>query len=117
MIKYRPHRGSLGDAMAEYKEFNNISDMFEHIKKYWGYAIRPEDLSISESYGEDKRINWKSYRYILTKQCGDEVFDVPQCIGFCDLGEVGPVTQGHDIFDEPNDPHGGSPYEFLGAVK
>ena len=105
MIKYRPHRGSLGDAMAEYKEFNNISDMFKHIKKYWGYAIRLEDLSISESYGEDKRINWTSYRYILTRQWGDEVYDIPQCIGFCDLGEVEPATQSNNIFAVPDDPN------------
>ena len=36
MIIYRSHRGSLADAMAEVKEFNNEQEMKEYIVKQWG---------------------------------------------------------------------------------
>lgn len=88
MIKYRPHRGSLMDAMAEYKEFDTVDDMIQHIvHEWWGY-IDAEDIVIGENRGPDERIGWKAWRYVLTKRVGDDHYDIPQCIGMCDLGDL-----------------------------
>ncbi|MBP0064980.1 hypothetical protein JYQ78_17580 [Anaerobutyricum hallii] len=83
MIKYRPHRGSLAEAMNEMKIFNSKEDMFKAIVINWNGFISYEDLSISEDSGKDNRIDWKETRYVCTKRIGDEVYDVLQCIGMC----------------------------------
>lgn len=90
MVRYRPHRGSLLDAMAEAKNFNSIEEMFDYILDDWnksgfGYAFSKSDLSVSENLGADRRINWKECRYILTKRMGDKVYESPQCIGMCSI--------------------------------
>lgn len=90
MVRYRPHRGSLLDAMAEAKNFNSIEEMFDYILDDWnksgfGYAFSKSDLSVSENLGADHRINWKECRYILTKRMGDKVYESPQCIGMCSI--------------------------------
>ena len=89
MIRYRPHIGSLSDSMREAKTFVNISDMLKHIEMYWLGYVDMRDIVISESYGEDRRIGWKSWRYVCTKRYGNEIYENPQCIGMCDLGERG----------------------------
>lgn len=88
MIVYRPHRGSLADAMAEMQSFGDIHEMFNYIIKnesyVWGvppYDI--EDLSLSEIIGDDDRVGWKNVRYVLTRRCGDRVYNHLQCIGMC----------------------------------
>lgn len=85
MVKFRPQRGSLLDAMSEYKEFNSIDEMYEFIAQ--SPYIDVENLSVSEIQGEDKRIGWKHWRYVCTKRVGVVRFEIPQCIGYCDLGE------------------------------
>lgn len=87
MIKYRPHRGTLDDAMKEYQEFDSVVDMFRHIEEKSDGMISASDLSIKESIGADYRIEWKSTRYICTKRFASQYFDTPICIGMCDLGE------------------------------
>ena len=89
MIKYRPHKGSLSDAMSEMQKFNYVSDMLWFIERYTQGAVSVGDVVISESYGEDNRIGWKSWRYVCTVRWGSIKYDVPQCIGMCDLGELG----------------------------
>ena len=65
-ILYRPHRGSLMDAMTEIKEFNSEQELKEYIvtkEKDYGYNIKPKDITI-ELYSDsgDDRIAWpKSY--------------------------------------------------------
>lgn len=85
MIKFRPHRGGLAEAMNEMKIFNSKEDMFNAIVINWKGFISYEDLSISEDSGKDNRINWKETRYVCTKRIGDEIYDVPQCIGMCSI--------------------------------
>ena len=89
MVKYRPHRGSLADAMAEYKEFDSVDEMIHHIVHEWSGYISAEDISIGENQGADDRIGWKAWRYVLTSRVGDTNYDIPQCIGMCDLGGWG----------------------------
>lgn len=87
MIKYRPHRGLLADAMAEMKTFETLDEMFEHIASECSNYLCKEDLSISKDWGKDKRIDWKETRYVCTKRFGSEVYEIPQCIGFCSIEE------------------------------
>ena len=89
MIKYRPHKGSLSDAMSEMQKFNYVSDMLWFIERYTQGAVSVGDILISESHGEDDRIGWKSWRYVCTMRYGIEYYDTPMCIGMCDLGELG----------------------------
>ena len=35
MVRYRPHRGSLNDAMAEMRSFDSIEEMFHYIVEEW----------------------------------------------------------------------------------
>ena len=61
MIKYRPHRGMLEDAIKESREFPTLDDMFEHVVKEWnqsgfGQLFTKADLIVSESHVADKRV-------------------------------------------------------------
>ena len=85
MIKYKPHRGSLADAMSEMKIFNSKEDMFNAIVINWNGFISYEDLSISEDFGKDNRIDWKETRYVCTKRIGNEIYDISQCVGMCSI--------------------------------
>ena len=93
MIKYRPNRGNLQESMNAFRTYETIADMLNAVAhENFGY-FKPEDISISESFGEDDRIGWKSWRYVRTKRYGKEKYEIPQCIGMCDLGEAdGRVT-------------------------
>lgn len=90
MIKYRPHKGLLDEAMKETKSFDTVNEMYEHILSDWnnqgfGELFAKDDLSIGEDFGADERIGWKETRYICTKRMRDEVYDTPQCIGMCSI--------------------------------
>lgn len=60
MIKYRPHRGGLAEAMMEYREFPNRDLLEQHLRKR--FADMPwKDAEISiEPYvlAPDDRIGW-----------------------------------------------------------
>lgn len=88
MVKYRPHRGMLSESIDGAKEFDTIDQMYDYILNDWntGYDFFDrEDLSISEDFGRDERINWKELRYVCTKRFGRDIYDVPQCIGYCSI--------------------------------
>lgn len=88
MIKYRPHRGGLSEAMKEEKEFNSVEEMFKYIVEDWNKNLeifKISDLNLSEDKGKDERIDWKEIRYICTKRIGEEVYNTPQCIGMCSI--------------------------------
>ena len=85
MIRFRPHRGSLAESMNEMKIYNTKEDMFHEIVTNWKGFISYEDLSISEDYEKDNRIDWKEIRYVQTKRIGNELYDTPQCIGICSI--------------------------------
>ena len=51
-IIFRPHRGSLADAMAEAKEFDNEEEMKKHIELYenqltQGFSDKVKEMLIS----------------------------------------------------------------------
>ena len=88
MIKYRPHRGGLIESMAECKEFSRIDEMLNFIEANSDGFLKAKDIVISESHGEDEIIGWLSWRYVCTVRFANEKYDIPQCIGMCDLGEI-----------------------------
>lgn len=88
MVKYRPHRGSLSDAMKEEKQFESIEEMFKYIQEDWNNELEVftiSDLSLSEDKGKDERINWRETRHICVRRMGEEVYNTPQCIGMCSI--------------------------------
>ena len=95
MIIFRPHRGSLAEAMAEAKEFASVEEMKEYIVKVWhdywaGSKIlfSVEDIVINDdSEVNDERIGWEDSKYVCVKRMGNEdyvkKYGKPQCIGMC----------------------------------
>lgn len=90
MIKYRPHKGELDEAMENSRTFNTLEEMYRYIVSDWnsqgfGVLFKEEDLSITENMGNDTRIDWKENRYVCTKRMGTEIYETPQCIGMCSM--------------------------------
>lgn len=91
MVIYRPHRGSLSDALAEAKVFNTVDEMFDYIRKNDRLKIidylsehrnklaseeeRNKELSIDNNVVFDDRCGWNT-QYVLC---------YGNCIGMCDL--------------------------------
>jgi len=91
MLIYRPHRGSLAEAMVEAKTFNSFDEIKEYVankwNSVWGYNIlNQNDIVLDKESHNDDRIGWKDVRYLCTKKLGDEdyikEYGHPQCIGF-----------------------------------
>ncbi len=87
MVKYRPHRGMLDDAMSEAKTFDSLAEMYEYIANNSSGLFGIEDLSVTSDLGKDPRIDWKETRYVCIRKYGSEIFDFPQCIGMCSIEE------------------------------
>ena len=88
MIIYRPHRGSLSDAMSEARVFANENEMKRWIvddsaKAFGEPLFLVDDIVIDEEAIVDARIGWNDTRYVCVKRYGSEVYSVPQCIGMC----------------------------------
>ena len=87
MIKYRPQRGGLAEAMAEMKTFETVEEMKKYVSETsddW-YKIRIEDISLGQPHGDDWRIGWRNVRYVLAGKLGEEVYDPPLAIGYCSI--------------------------------
>lgn len=90
MVKYRPHKGSLGEAMEQTTEFSSVEEMFIEIVKEWAdwsgkTVFEIGDLSLGENLRKDERIDWKETRHVCTKRIGEEIYPTPQCIGICSI--------------------------------
>ena len=88
MIIYRPHRGSLQDAMAEARVFANEGEMKHWIaedsaKAFGKPLFSVDDIVIDLDAIVDSRNGWNDTRYVCIKRYGGEVYPVPQCIGMC----------------------------------
>ena len=91
MIIFRPHRGSLSEAMSEAKEFENEEAMRKYISMDWCKIaqdyILPEDIVIEKETINDDRNGWEDTMYVCTNRFGDqdciELYGCPQCIGMC----------------------------------
>lgn len=93
---YRPHRGSLADAMRETRVFESVEEMKEYICATSSYralfadgfeklvrAFTPDDIVLGEETLNDERTGWEDTRYVCVKRYFDEMYDIPQCIGMC----------------------------------
>lgn len=86
MIKYRPHKGGLEEAMNHSRSFSSIEEMVQYIASTSDGMYEENDIIIDDmSLGEDKRIGWKDVRYVLTRKIGDVHLYMPFPIGFCDI--------------------------------
>ena len=78
MIIYRPHRGSLSDALSEAKEFSTWQELKEYVASTWndiGYwRTEASDVTIKDNPMEDTRIGWKDTRTVLL---------TGHAVGFC----------------------------------
>lgn len=92
MIAYRPHRGSLADAMKEAKTFLNEWQMKRYVANNWNLAIGrkvldPEDIIIDSESTDDDRVGWKNVHMVCAARIGNEdymkKYGNPQCIGYC----------------------------------
>ena len=91
VIRYRPHRGGLAEAMAEARVFNTEEDMKAYVFHQWNEWLidqrepmfTVDDIVIGEVLGDDSRIGWKNVRHVCVKRMGSHVFEHPQCIGWC----------------------------------
>jgi hypothetical protein len=66
MTKYRPHRGTLYDAMAEVVEVADLPALVEHMRDSVSDWYPPEELPTVETttverYHYDDRIHWDTY--------------------------------------------------------
>ncbi|PSV00473.1 hypothetical protein [Photobacterium kishitanii] len=60
---YRPHRGSLAEAMKHQKFFRNIDELIVIINeelKFTGKVVTQDDL-LTKPCGMDDRINWETH--------------------------------------------------------
>lgn len=89
MVRYRPHRGQLDEAMKLAKTFDSLEQMYDYIVKEWraieNNLFDKSDLSVSEESYKDDRIDWKETRYVCTRRMGADIYDTPQCIGMCSI--------------------------------
>jgi hypothetical protein len=85
MIKYRPVRGGLREAMSMSQTFDTIEDMLRFIVDESGALISLDDLIVSTPQCNDPRIAWKESRLILTKRYGETMYEYPQVIGYCSI--------------------------------
>ena len=92
MVKFRPHRGGLKEALAEAREFNTVEEMYQYIEdkekdlldyfeKHRNHLVG-EDLCHQRIYIDkealyDERCGWNT-RYVCS---------YGNCIGMCDLGD------------------------------
>lgn len=85
MIKYRPVRGGLREAMSMAETFDTIKDMLRFIVSENEPFISLSDLIVSTPQNNDPRIAWKESRLILTKRYGETTYEYPQVIGYCSI--------------------------------
>lgn len=83
-MKYRPHRGSLADSMAEVIEIDGRARLIDHLRKDFApwpdLDGRAEQIKIAPYGGDDDRIGWRNVHIITLDGYG--------VVGFCE----GPAT-------------------------
>lgn len=84
MIIARLHKGSLDEAMETAKTFETVEDMKKWYAEAHESAFSQEDVIIKDEEVYDDRIGWNTH-YVCTKRYKDKKYEVPQCIGMCDL--------------------------------
>lgn len=93
MVIYRPHAGTLEQAMKGKAEFSDFDEMKNYIVSQWtescfGKApFSVDDIVIEEDSFSDPRIGWHDVRHICISRFGNQdyiaMYGAPQCIGWC----------------------------------
>lgn len=88
MIIYRPQRRELSESLKEAQEFIDEDEMKNYILNDWnnngfGKLFDLNDIVISDEMSNDERIGWNKVRMVGIKRCGNELYNTPQCIGYC----------------------------------
>ncbi len=82
-MRYRPHKGSLADSLAEVVEVDGRAGLIEYLLDelapypgWSGAAFMPDTVRISPYYGDDDRIGWKDVHIVTIDGYG--------VMGFCE---------------------------------
>ena len=60
-FEWRPHRGTLDDAMAEKRTFADFGEMVAFLNEDWGqYGVTVSDVT-AKPYCFDERISWDTW--------------------------------------------------------
>ena len=80
-MKFRPHRGTLADAMAENVEIgDDMAALLAHLRAEhppYGPAFEPSDVKVIPYSGHDKRIDWMDVHLVSIEGWG--------VVGFTDV--------------------------------
>ena len=62
-VQYRPHRGSLAEAMKEVKTFHFFSEFVDFLREDLAQFVAPLEVGklMINYYGFDDRIGWPTY--------------------------------------------------------
>ena len=85
-VRFRPHRGTLAEAMKLAQDFADLDQMGEFVAKGYLQAdltIGDIDVVILDDPIFDRRIGWVDCRSVCIKRIGQDEFDPPRCVGFC----------------------------------
>lgn len=92
MIAYRPHRGSLKNALKETRVFANEYEMKQRIANEWNLTcgrkeLNPENIVISQDEYSDYKSGWQRVHDVCVTKIGNRNFvdelGAVQCIGYC----------------------------------
>jgi hypothetical protein len=61
MFKFRPHRGSLEEAMQEVVELETAQDLIDHLESQYEHLDASAPTINVEPYGYDNRIDWDTH--------------------------------------------------------
>lgn len=67
-MKYRPHRRSLKDSMANVATFSNLDALIFYMRevelKPYNFHFNDSQVRVSPYYGDDDRIGWKDVHIV-----------------------------------------------------
>jgi hypothetical protein len=90
--RYRPHRGSLSDSIADTVEVDGMAGLVAHLRSTWPYSdgaqLSDEQVKVRPYGGDDPRCGWKDVHIVLIDG---------SAIGFCE----GPI-EGLGFIDHRN---------------
>lgn len=75
-MRFRPHRGSLIDAMKEEQELDGLQGLVDYVRDNYRDAVTTADIEATPYGGDDSRIGWKDVHIVTLKDWG--------VIGYCE---------------------------------
>lgn len=82
MIRYRPQKGTLEEALQKERKFTTVNAMLSFVKENTARSfhdfVETGDITVSENFGKDERTDWKETRYVYVKYRGEK-YPVGMC--------------------------------------